>query len=271
MRASASPAWSQRITDLNSSRLEVLPIQGIPLIQPGDSVADKILEAVMSHGPTLGNGDIIVLAQKIVSKAEGRFVDLGTVTPSSEAKKLAKKTNKDPRFVEVVLSQASDVVRYREDVLIVENKLGLVHANAGIDRSNVKNGDEGQLLLLPEDPDGSAKQIKLRLEDRCGIKLGIIINDSMGRAWRRGTVGQSIGSAGLTTVQDLRGSEDLFGQTMETTEVAVADELAAAGSFVMGQRGEGVPAVVIRGAAHLLGPDEPASHILRQKTEDLFR
>jgi len=225
----------------------------------------------MSHGPTLGNGDIIVLAQKIVSKAEGRFVDLGTVTPSSEAKKLAKKTNKDPRFVEVVLSQASDVVRYREDVLIVENKLGLVHANAGIDRSNVKNGDEGQLLLLPEDPDGSAKQIKLRLEDRCGIKLGIIINDSMGRAWRRGTVGQSIGSAGLTTVQDLRGSEDLFGQTMETTEVAVADELAAAGSFVMGQRGEGVPAVVIRGAAHLLGPDEPASHILRQKTEDLFR
>ena len=256
---------------MSTNRLEVLPIQGIPLIQPGDSVANVILEAVMTHGPTLGNGDIIVLAQKIVSKAEGRFVDLDTIKPSAKAKKLAKETNKDPRFVEVVLAESQDVVRYREDVLIVESKLGLVHANAGIDRSNVKNGAINQLLLLPEDPDGSAKQIKLRLEDRCGIKLGVIINDSMGRAWRRGTIGQAIGSAGLTIVQDLRGSQDLFGQTMETTEVAVADELAAAASFVMGQRGESVPAVVIRGASHLLGNDQPASHILRNKAEDLFR
>jgi coenzyme F420-0:L-glutamate ligase/coenzyme F420-1:gamma-L-glutamate ligase len=214
---------------------------------------------------------VFVLAQKIVSKAEGRMVELASVKPSGEAIELAEKVQKDPRLVELILSESVRVVRARPNVLIMEHRLGFVMANAGIDQSNVAApGGPQQALLLPVDPDGSAGKLKTRLSQQFGVPLAVIINDSFGRAWRRGTCGVAIGAAGLPALMDLRGSPDLFGRELQVSITGHADEIAAAASLVMGQGAEGQPVVVVRGLTWR-GAENGASELVRPAAEDMFR
>jgi len=245
-------------------------IDGIPLVEPGDDVAAMILDALAAQGIALHDGDIIVIAQKIVSKAENQYVSLDDVTPSAEASKLAETIGKDPRHIEVVLRESSEVVRYRQNVMIVAHRLGFIMANAGIDESNIDHQEGGRLLLLPKDPDASCAAIKARLDEVSGANVGVIINDSFGRPWRNGVVGVALGSAGLPSLQNMVGARDLFGRELRITEIAIADELAAAASLVMGQANEGVPVVHIRGFRSD-APRNPASTLIRPKHMDMFR
>jgi coenzyme F420-0:L-glutamate ligase/coenzyme F420-1:gamma-L-glutamate ligase len=253
--------------------LILTPLPGIPLIRPGDDLAGMVLIAQKKAGIALLGGDIIVMAQKVVSKAEGRLVNLAEVLPSLEARELARRSHKDPRVVEMVLRESNQVLRVRPGVIIVEHRLGFVCANAGIDHSNVR-GEGGEpedwVLLLPESPDASAQALRQRLEEASGASLGVLIIDSHGRAWRLGTVGAAIGLAGLPGVADLRGHPDLFGYRLQTTEVGVADELAAAASLVMGQAAEATPVVHARGFSYPLR-EASLSEILRPREQDLFR
>lgn len=247
-------------------------IDNIPMIEPlpggsGD-LATLIGDALDGMNIAPQDGDILVLAQKIVSKAEGRQIALDEVTPSDEAIALASEVDKDPRIVELILSEAARVVRKIPGVLIVEHRLGFIHANAGIDQSNV--GGEDQALLLPEDSDASARTIRRALETRYNVSLGVIIADSMGRAWRKGTVGFSIGHSGTDGLLDLKGTTDLTGRVLEITEVGRADELAAAAGLVMGQADEGQPVALIRGVT-TFAPEDSVTSLLRGPGEDLFR
>jgi len=253
--------------------LTFTPLLGIPLIHPGDSLAEILFEGLRHTGIQPADGDILVLAQKIVSKAEGRLVNLAQVVPGREAVDIAKRVEKDPRFVETVLRESRTVLRCRPGTLIVEHKLGFICANAGIDHSNVPS--EGRVvddwvLLLPKDPDASAEAIRKRLEKLSGVHLGILIIDSHGRAWRNGVVGTTIGLSGLPGLVDLRGREDLFGYKLQITLVAAADELAAGASLVMGQASEGLPAVHVRGFPYPLR-ESKLSELIRPKESDLFR
>ncbi len=251
--------------------LEILALPALPLVQPGDDLAALMHASLTRAEITLRDGDVLVVAQKIVSKAEGRIVDLATVTPSPRAVALAAEVGKDPRAVEVILSDSVRVVRSRPGVMIMEHRLGFVMANAGVDHSNVGPQDGAErLLLLPEDPDASAAALRAKLADLTGARLGVIINDSFGRAWRRGTAGVAIGVAGLPALVDRRGQPDLFGRTLEVTVIGYADEIAAAASLLMGQAAEAQPAVLVRGLAW----DQPASTaaaLVRSAQEDLFR
>lgn len=253
--------------------LTLTPLPGIPLIWSGDDLAGIVLNALKNAGIALLEGDIIVMAQKVVSKAEGRQVNLAEVLPSPEARELARRSKKDPRVVEMVLRESNQVLRVRPGVIIVEHRLGFVCANAGIDHSNVR-GEGGEpedwVLLLPENPDVSAQSLRQRLEEASGERLGVLIIDSHGRAWRLGTVGAAIGLAGLPGVADLRGQPDLFGYRLQTTEVGVADELAATASLVMGQAAEATPVVHARGFPYPLR-EASLSEILRPREQDLFR
>lgn len=249
------------------------PIPDIPMIQPDDLLAGIILEALEKASIRLEDGDIIVLAQKVVSKAENRLVNLTEIVPSEEACLLGKTTEKDPRFIELVLRESKAVLRSRAGTIIVEHRKGFVCANAGIDHSNVSGpwgNAEDWVLLLPEDPDASAQQIKQQLEAAAGVKLGVLIIDSHGRAWRNGTVGVAIGLAGLPGLVDLRGTPDLFGYRLRITQVAAADELAAAASLVMGQADERTPVVHVRGFPYALR-DAGLPELIRPKDLDLFR
>jgi coenzyme F420-0:L-glutamate ligase / coenzyme F420-1:gamma-L-glutamate ligase len=253
--------------------LTLTPLQGIPLIQTGDDLPGIILAALQRGGLRLLEGDLLVLAQKIVSKAEGRWVNLSDVKPSSHASELAAFIEKDPRLVELILQESREVLRTRPGTIIVEHRLGFVCANAGIDHSNVAgDGDENGewVLLLPEDPDRTAYTIRSALEARSSVKLGVLIIDSHGRAWRAGTVGVAIGLSGLPGLVDLRGSPDLFGYSLRITQVCVADELAAAASLVMGQAAEGTPVVHVRGFPYPLR-EASLTELLRPKQIDLFR
>lgn len=253
--------------------LTLTPISGIPIIQPGDDLVQIILDALGQAGLALQDGDILVLAQKIVSKAEGRQVNLASIVPSERAYRLAAQTDKDPRLVELNLLESSEILRTRPGTMIVEHRLGFVCANAGIDHSNVAGEgsvDEEWVLLLPEDPDASARDIRRRLQEASRLELGVMIIDSHGRAWRLGTVGVAIGLAGVPGVEDLRGRQDLFGYTLRITEVGVADELAAAASLVMGQAAEGTPVVHVRGFGYPLR-ESSLKEILRSREQDLFR
>jgi coenzyme F420-0:L-glutamate ligase / coenzyme F420-1:gamma-L-glutamate ligase len=241
---------------------------GIPMIAAGDDLAAIIVAALRDAGFPLTAGDVLVLAQKIVSKAEGRGVDLATVTPSPRAVALAKETGKDARIVELILAESTEVLRHRPGVLIVAHKLGLVLANAGIDRSNVDGGE--QVLLLPRDPDRSCAELRRAIAAATGVEVGVMIIDSIGRAWRNGTIGTAIGIAGLPGLLDLRGTPDLYGRPLETTEVGLADELAAAASLVMGQAGEGRPVVLARGLGYGRR-DGAARELVRPREKDLFR
>jgi coenzyme F420-0:L-glutamate ligase/coenzyme F420-1:gamma-L-glutamate ligase len=254
-----------------SSAVELLAVPGIPRVAKGDDLVGLIGEGVVHGDIVPRGGDVFVLTQKIVSKAEGRMVDLATIKPSTEAIELAGKVQKDPRLVELILSESVRVVRSRPGVLIVEHRLGLVMANAGIDQSNVALPDDPQrALLLPVDPDGSAATLKERLSQRFGVPVAVIISDSFGRAWRRGTCGVAIGAAGLPSLMDLRGSPDLFGRELQVSITGHADEIAAAASLVMGQGAEGQPVVIVRGLTWR-GPDNAASELVRPVDEDMFR
>lgn len=241
-------------------------LEGLPLVTSGDNVAELILTALLECGERLRDKDVIVIAQKIVSKAEGRSIDIETVIPSQQAIELAIASDKDPRLVELILSESREVLRVRSGTIIVEHRLGFVLANAGIDRSNVQ---DNRALLLPLDPDCSANRIRLRLQESSRAEVGVMIIDSIGRAWRNGTIGTVIGASGVTTLLDLRGKPDLFGRRLETTEVGWADELAAAASLTMGQAAEARPVVLARGI-DMSGPGT-AKDLLRAKARDLFR
>lgn len=253
--------------------LTLTPLADIPLIQPGDNLGEILFTSAQKTGLHWQDGDILVLAQKIVSKAEGRLIDLSTVSPSPAAMDLAAASEKDPRLAELILQESHRVLRTRPGTVIVEHRLGFVCANAGIDHSNVQ-GDGGQVadwvLLLPCDPDASAGKIRVYLESATGLRLGVLIIDSHGRAWRLGTVGASIGMSGMPGLVDLRGEPDLFGFRLRITQVGAADELAAAASLVMGQAAEGTPAVHARGFPYPLR-EGSLKELIRPSESDLFR
>tara|TARA_Y100001934_G_scaffold280203_1_gene386215 strand:- start:887 stop:1654 length:768 start_codon:yes stop_codon:yes gene_type:complete len=252
-------------------RLTLIALEGIPLVKPGDDLANLIGDALEQSGERLADGDILVVAQKIVSKTENRLVDVTTIEPSDQAKDLAVEVDKDPRVVEIILRESRAVIRKKPGVLIVENNLGLIMANAGIDHSNVESEvPERTLLLLPEDPDASAERLQRAIRSKFGIDVGVIINDSVGRPWRIGTMGLAIGISGLPAVTDLRGDKDLFGRELRVSEEAVGDELAAAASLLQGQGAEGKPVVLVRGYRSD-APSQPATAALRAAEEDMFR
>jgi len=253
--------------------LTLTPLQNIPLIRRDDNLADILVNALQENNISLQDNDIFVFAQKIISKAEGRTVNLATITPSQRAAELAKQTDKDARVVELILQESNEVLRTRVGAIIVEHKLGFVCANAGIDHSNVAGlGDsvEEWVLLLPQNPDRSAEKMRDEIKSKTSKRVGILIIDSHGRAWRNGTVGVAIGIAGLPGLEDLRGQPDLFGYTLQVTQVGVADELAAAASLMMGQAAEGTPVVHVRGFPYPLR-DGKLKELNRLKEQDLFR
>jgi coenzyme F420-0:L-glutamate ligase/coenzyme F420-1:gamma-L-glutamate ligase len=249
--------------------LVLTPLEGIPLIQEGDDLFRLVSDALRRNKIQLERGDILVFAQKIISKAEARRVFLDTVKPSDEANALAKQTEKDARLVQLILDESTEILRARPGLIVVEHRLGFISANAGIDHSNVDE-QEGWVLLLPKDPDASADKLRKSLEDASGERLGILIIDSHGRAWREGTVGVAIGVSGLPGVVDLRGRRDLFGRELRATTVGAADELAAAASIVMGQASEGFPVVHVRGFPYPLREGR-LQELLRSKEGDEFR
>ncbi|TNF33477.1 MAG: coenzyme F420-0:L-glutamate ligase [Gammaproteobacteria bacterium] len=252
--------------------MQLIGITGLPMVKAGDDVAALIADALQANNLRLQAGDILVVAQKIISKSENRFRVLDDVVISDAARTLAEEVGKDPRLIQLILDESVRVVRKRKGVVIVEHTLGFVQANAGIDQSNVEtvNG-KAQALLLPENPDASAAQLRSALRERCGVAPGVIINDSTGRPWRNGITSFAIGVSGFKPVQDCIGRKDLFGRALEVTQVAVADELACAASTVMGQANESIPVVLVRGVS--LPVDEQASgrELVRPAHEDLFR
>jgi coenzyme F420-0:L-glutamate ligase/coenzyme F420-1:gamma-L-glutamate ligase len=249
--------------------LTIHPLSGIPLVKTGDDLGALLLESMSSERLDVVDGDIFVVAQKIVSKSEGRLVALREVTPSPAAVALAAETGKDPRMVELILRESTAVIRKAPDILIVRNRLGIISANAGIDQSNIDHHDGECALLLPEDPDGSAARLRDSLQQRTGRRLGVIISDSLNRPWRLGTMGQAIGSSGLTVLDDRRGEVDLFGRELQFTIINRADSIAAAAVLVMGESIERMPAALVRGFA----PEDSrqvAQDSLRPAPEDLF-
>ena len=255
---------------VKSTELVFTALTNLPLVSAGDDLVALILGECAEVGETLSDGDVLILAQKIVSKAEGRIVNLATVTPSAVALKLAKSSNKDPRLVEVILAETNEVIRQREGALIVENRFGVVLANAGVDMSNVDQDGDDFVLLLPENPDRSCSLLREGIKQRAGVDVGVVINDSLGRAFRNGTAGAALGAAGIPTLVDLSGTPDLFGRPLRVTQVAIADELAAAASLLMGQANEGRPVVLVRGFQCDALPGT-GQDLIRAREQDLFR
>ncbi len=250
------------------TRIEIVAIPGLPEVRAGDDLAAMIFDATVDQHTPLQNGDVIVVAQKIVSKAEGEVVNIDSVIPSPRANELAEMVKKDPRLVEIILQQSAQIVRAAPGVLITETVHGLVCANAGVDSSNSAADD--QVILLPPDPDGSARMVRAALESRTGVNVRIIVSDSFGRPWREGSTNVAIGIAGFEPLEDARGKVDDRGRLLRGTVVAVADELASAAQLVMGEFG-GVPAAIVRGA-RLTDSDSVDARALQRDTEtDLFR
>jgi coenzyme F420-0:L-glutamate ligase/coenzyme F420-1:gamma-L-glutamate ligase len=255
-----------------SDTASLIALSDLPLINPGDDLAALLAAALERRiGNSIATGDVLVVAQKIVSKAEGRYVDLARIEPGAEAQRLARETEKDPRLVQVILDESRRVVRYRPGVLIVEHRLGCVMANAGVDRSNIDPAMGAEpVLLLPRDPDASAAALRDKLGTLFGVAPAVIVSDSFGRAWRSGTTGIALGAAGLPSLVDRRGHDDLYGRTLRVTEIGFADEIAAAASLLMGQADEAQPAVLVRGLMWS-GEPRPAKALIRPAAEDLFR
>ncbi|MFV0278422.1 MAG: coenzyme F420-0:L-glutamate ligase [Parahaliea sp.] len=251
--------------------LQVIPLRDFPLVAPGDDLAELIRAALAHSQLELVAGDVLVVAQKVVSKAENRYLRLVEVEPGERARELAEQAQKDPRQVECILRESREVLRVRPGVLVVEHRRGYVMANAGIDKSNIEQDPASpRVLLLPEDPDRSAAALRAALTATAATAPMVIINDSVGRAWRKGTVGIALGSAGLDPLYNQVGESDLFGNVLEVTEIAVADELAAAASLVQGQSDEACPVVLVRGARLRRG-EGGASALLRERELDMFR
>ena len=256
---------------MTPSRLQLVALPGIPLVKPGDDLAGLVLTAIAAAGERLATGDVLVLAQKVFSKAEGRYADLNAIDPSPQARDLATKADKDPRMVELILSESSEVLRHRPGVIVVAHRLGFVMANAGIDASNVEPiAGEERVLLLPDDPDRSCAALRDRLHAETDAEVAVVMNDSVGRAWRQGIVGIALGAAGLPSLLDLNGRVDLFDRPLMATQVGLADEIASAASLLQGQADEGHPAVLLRGLEIAAG-NAGASSLIRPETEDLFR
>jgi coenzyme F420-0:L-glutamate ligase/coenzyme F420-1:gamma-L-glutamate ligase len=254
--------------------LRLFGVPGLPMVEPGDDLVDLMLTAIVASGETLQQDDVLVIAQKIISKAEDRYLDFRDVVPSPEAEQIALEVDKDPRKVQAILNESNEVVRKRPGVLIVEQKLGFVQANAGIDQSNIDADGDNRCLLLPVDPDSSAALIRQQIKDRLGIEVAVIINDSIGRAWRMGSMGLAIGVAGFTALEDYVGQTDMFGNELRVTQVGAADELAAGASLVMGQTTEKAPVVLVRGYR----PRDPedagkrgVKPLIRPREMDMFR
>jgi coenzyme F420-0:L-glutamate ligase / coenzyme F420-1:gamma-L-glutamate ligase len=255
-----------------SEVLSFLPIAGLPEVLPGDNLI-ALLDRALGAGsnPQLQDGDVIVVAQKIVSKAENRYVDLTSIEPSAGALDLAQRCHKDPRLVELVLRESTEVLRVAPNVLIVRHRLGFVVANAAIDQSNLPQGGE-RALLLPANPDASARALREGLEERHGRKLAVLISDSFGRPWRLGVSGVCVGCSGLKPLVDLRGTPDRNGRPLQVTQIAVADQLCATATLVCGEGAEGRPVVIVRGTpAAYFSSGHGASELVRPLTQDLFR
>jgi coenzyme F420-0:L-glutamate ligase/coenzyme F420-1:gamma-L-glutamate ligase len=251
--------------------LSALP--NIPMVQSGDDLVIIIIRGLEEARIILQDGDILVLAHKVVSKSEGRWVNLVTIQPSNQAKELAEKVDKDPRLVELILRESNQILRTRVGTIIVEHRLGFICANAGIDHSNVAgeaNSEAEWVLLLPENPDASAEMLCNKIVKITGKQLGVMIIDSHGRAWRQGVVGVAIGLSGLPGLVDMRGQSDLFGYKLRITTIGAADELAAAASLLMGQADEATPIIHVRGFPYALRKGS-LSELLRPKEQDLFR
>lgn len=257
------------MTNIQDVWLKALP--QFPAVAAGDDLAALTLASLAHVRVSLQAEDVLVYAQKVVSKAEGRRIDLREISPSSRALELAQVVRKDARLVELILRESRRIVRTAPDVLITEHRLGFIMANAGIDQSNVAREGEGEYaLLLPQDPDASAVQLREQLGQRSGVRPAVIISDSFGRPWRLGSVGVAIGCAGFPALRDLRGRADLFGRRLRVTQVGCADEVAAAAALLMGQSDEGQPVVLLRGLRPH-PPHQPAAALLRSASEDLFR
>lgn len=254
-----------------SEGLTLRALPGIPAICAGDDLAAILGDALDALETAPVQGDVLVVTHKIISKAEGRIVDLSTVDPSKAAEELAEETGKPPSLCEVVLGESRRIVRQREGLIIAEHRLGMVMANAGVDRSNVAGrGDGEHVLLLPNDPDASAAGLAAALSTRFRVQLAVVVSDSVGRAWRKGVVGLAVGAANLPALLDLRGRHDLDGRPLKVTEVGLADEIASAALLLMGEADEARPAVLISGL-HLEDAPRPASALIRAPSEDLFR
>ncbi len=257
----------------SESKLILTALPGLPLIQAGDNLAKLFLESLGQAGIQLQNGDLLAVAQKIISKAEGRLINLNEVIPSEEALRISKESHKDPRLVELILNESKRVFRIRPGLIIVEHQLGFVCANAGIDASNVDTFEgraKDKVILLPEDPDASAQSLVDEIMQMTNAQIGVLIVDSHGRAWREGSVGVAIGIAGFPGLIDLRGTPDLFGEPLQSTQVGTADEVAAASSILMGQAAEGLPAIHVRGFPYQLRSGS-LKDLLRPSEKDLFR
>lgn len=257
----------------SKSQLVYVGLQTIPLISPGDNLDEIILSACKNEHVDIQDNDIVVVTQKIISKAENRFRYLHDVRPGLKAKYYACLSEKDSRFVQLVLDESKRILRVRKGTIIAEHKKGFICANAGIDHSNVDGNnlsDSDRYLLLPENPDFSAQTLREKIERRCKKRIGVLIIDSHGRAWRNGTIGMAIGLSGLPGLIDMRGKEDLFGFRLKITTIGVADEIAAGASLLMGQAKESIPVVIVRGFPYELR-DGSLNEIIRNKKKDLFR
>lgn len=259
---------------ISDDRVELTALAGLPVIMPGDDLDALIAESLERSAIVLRDGDVVVVTSKLVSRAEGRFVDLATVEPGERAVALAAEIAKDPRLVELILSQSSAISRTAPNVLIVRHRLGFISANAGIDASNAMPPHPGPdsgpwVLLLPENPDAAAASLRAGLQRRSGATIGVVISDSLGRPFRFGTVGAALGVAGVPALDDLRGQDDLFGRPLEHTEVALADQLAAAADLVAGQSAQGRGVVHVRGLT-FTARDSSAAELLRPADRDLY-
>ncbi len=251
-----------------AARYEAIALCGVGEVSSGDDLAETILKASATSGVALETGDIVVIAQKIVSKSEGRLVALNDVTPTARAIRIAKQTNKDSRLIELLLQESSRISRIGNGVVITQHRTGVTLANAGIDASNAA---EGSVVLWPEDPDASARAIKHSVEEKCGVRIGVIISDSIGRPWRLGTIGHAIGVAGFAPLNNCCGRLDRAGRALQHTFVAIADEMAAAASLLMGEGDEGRPIVVLRGLGAPMSDEGAASDLLRPAEHDMYR
>lgn len=249
--------------------IKIIGLTTIPLIKQGDDIAEIILNAIEKENVNLYDGDVILIAQSIISKTEGAIIDLKTVQVSPFAKHIAKKLRKDPRLIEVILQESNEIVRMGGGHLITETKHGFVCANSGVDRSNV--APDHKVTTLPKDPDASARAIRNKIIKKTGKKVAVIITDTTGRPLRRGVIGAAIGTAGIDPLLDLRGEKDLFGYELRSTIVAIADELASAALLIMGESNEGIPVAIIRGVRYKESENSTAKELIMPREKDLFR
>jgi coenzyme F420-0:L-glutamate ligase/coenzyme F420-1:gamma-L-glutamate ligase len=252
-------------------QIQLIGLTEIPLIKEGDNLPHLILESAKIQGIELEIGDILVIAETVIAKSEGNFIDLGSIEPSSQANELAEKTGKDPKLVQAIIHESKEIVRVGPDFIVSETKQGFICANAGIDESNV---DQGLATPMPTDPDSSADSIRKEIESITRNNVAVIVSDTQGRPFREGAVGVAIGASGIKSLWDRKGEQDLYGRELQTTQIAVADELAAAASLLMGQSNEGIPVVIIRGYISfydLRDLETGAKSLIRPKKFDAFR